>query len=165
MSSNGATCTRPLQAWRDGRPFRVHQTWFEIVKFILPFLVLLYVVFPLDLFPDVIVGLGWIDDLILLFLLWWYFFVYRKQKYPGRGPSDHDKESAFSQSVEDEGTSPYDVLGLPRNATQEDIKTAYRNLVKQYHPDKVNHLGEEFSALAEKRFKEIQQAYQTLNAE
>ena len=135
------------------------------MKFILPLLVLLYVIFPLDLFPDVIVGLGWIDDLILLFLLWWYFFVYRKQKYPDRGPSDHEKESAFSQSIDDEGSSPYDVLGLPRNATQEDIKKAYRNLVKQYHPDKVNHLGEEFRALAEKRFKEIQEAYQTLNAE
>ena len=131
----------------------------------MPLLVLLYVVFPLDLFPDIIVGLGWIDDLILLFLLWWYFFVYRKRKYPDSGSSDQDKESSFSQTVEDGGISPYDVLGLPRNATQEDIKKAYRDLVKRYHPDKVNHLGEEFRTLAEKRFKEIQEAYQTLNAQ
>ena len=134
------------------------------MKFILPLLVLFYVVFPLDLFPDFIVGLGWIDDLILLFFIWWYFFVYRKRKYAYRGPSGQGKASSFSRP-KDEGISPYDVLGLPRNATQEDIKKAYRNLVKKYHPDKVNHLGEEFRALAEERFKEIQEAYQTLNAE
>ena len=134
------------------------------MKFILPLLVFLYVVFPLDLFPDFIVGLGWIDDLILLFLLWWYFFVYRKRKYAYRNPSDQGNESSFSQT-EDAGISPHDVLGVAKNATQEDIKKAYRNLVKKYHPDKVNHLGEDFRALAEKRFREIQEAYQTLNAE
>jgi DnaJ-class molecular chaperone len=35
-------------------------------------------------------------------------------------------------------------------------------LAGQYHPDKVSHLGEEFRQLAEKRFKEIQVAYQEL---
>ena len=133
------------------------------MKFILPLLVLLYVVFPLDLFPDIIIGLGWIDDLILLFLLWWYFFVYRKRKFAYRGPSDQNNESSFSKAG-DEGISPHDVLGVAKNATREDIKKAYRNLAKKYHPDKANHLGEEFRALAEKRFKEIQEAYQILIA-
>ena len=35
-------------------------------------------------------------------------------------------------------------------------------IVSKYHPDKVEHLGDEFKVIAEKRFKEIQQAYQEL---
>ena len=58
----------------------------------------------------------------------------------------------------------YKVLELHESATQADIKRAYRRLAAQYHPDKVEHLGDEFKALAEKRFKEIQQAYQELRA-
>lgn len=51
----------------------------------------------------------------------------------------------------------YYVLGIARNASQEEIKTAYRKLSKKFHPD-VNG-GDEFF---EDRFKEIQTAYETL---
>jgi len=54
------------------------------------------------------------------------------------------------------------VLGVGRDASPEQIKQAYRQLANQYHPDKVIHLGEEFRELAERRFKEIQEAYKTL---
>ena len=59
--------------------------------------------------------------------------------------------------------SPHEILGVSPEATREEIRTAYLNLAKQYHPDRVSHLGEEFQDLAEKRFKEIQQAYATLS--
>jgi DnaJ like chaperone protein len=48
------------------------------------------------------------------------------------------------------------------SATQDDIKTAYRKLANQYHPDKVAHLGTELQQLADQRFKEIQAAYEKL---
>lgn len=51
----------------------------------------------------------------------------------------------------------YEVLGVPRNATQEEIKQAYRRLARQYHPD-VNK-----SPDAEEKFKEINEAYQVLS--
>lgn len=51
----------------------------------------------------------------------------------------------------------YEVLGLARGATEEQIKTAYRRMTKQYHPD-VNKDPD-----AEARFKEINEAYQVLN--
>ena len=55
----------------------------------------------------------------------------------------------------------YNVLGVPRNAKAEDIKTAYRKLARQWHPD-VNP-GDK---AAEKRFKEINEAHEVLgNAE
>ncbi|MEN3027880.1 MAG: molecular chaperone DnaJ [Aquificaceae bacterium] len=51
----------------------------------------------------------------------------------------------------------YEVLGVPRNATQEDIKKAYRKLARKYHPD-FNKEPE-----AQERFKEINEAYQVLS--
>lgn len=54
----------------------------------------------------------------------------------------------------------YEVLGVSRGATPEEIKKAYRTLSMQYHPDKVSHLGEEFKRVAEEKMKEINAAYQ-----
>ncbi len=50
----------------------------------------------------------------------------------------------------------YKILGIPRNATQEEIKKAYRRLVLKYHPDR-NKTKE-----AEEKFKEINEAYAVL---
>ena len=44
-------------------------------------------------------------------------------------------------------TDPYEILGIPRNASQEDIRKAYRELVKKYHPDKYQ--GNPLADLAE----------------
>ncbi len=52
----------------------------------------------------------------------------------------------------------YEVLGVPRNASQEEIKRAFRRLARQYHPD-VNPGNKE----AEEKFKEIQEAYEVLS--
>ncbi|MBI5682746.1 MAG: molecular chaperone DnaJ [Deltaproteobacteria bacterium] len=51
----------------------------------------------------------------------------------------------------------YEILGLDRSATDEDIKRAFRRLAHQYHPDK-NHGNKE----SEERFKEINEAYEVL---
>jgi DnaJ-class molecular chaperone with C-terminal Zn finger domain len=53
----------------------------------------------------------------------------------------------------------YAVLGLEPGADFATIKTAYRKLSMQYHPDKVGHLGEEFKQVAEEKMKEINVAY------
>ena len=60
--------------------------------------------------------------------------------------------------------TPHEVLGLALDATQEEIRSAYVTLAKQYHPDKVAHLGKDLQILAEKRFKEIQQAYARISS-
>jgi hypothetical protein len=140
------------------------------MRFLLALLGLSYVFCPYDLLPDFFIGLGWIDDLVVLGLLWWYFFGRKRFKYQG-GYYEKGKQSSSGQSgdssYEEKNTDtghddPCSVLGVGRNATSEQIKQAYRQLANQYHPDKVIHLGEEFRELAEKRFKEIQEAYQKL---
>lgn len=52
----------------------------------------------------------------------------------------------------------YKVLGVSPDATEWEIKTAYRKLVLQHHPDRVAKLGEDVRLAAEKKFKEISAA-------
>lgn len=52
---------------------------------------------------------------------------------------------------------PYKVLGVSPSATDAEIKTAYRNLVKKYHPDKYR--GNDLEDLAGEKLKEINEAY------
>jgi molecular chaperone DnaJ len=51
----------------------------------------------------------------------------------------------------------YEILGVQKSASQDEIKKAYRKLARQYHPDR-NQGDKE----AEERFKEIQGAYDVL---
>ena len=53
----------------------------------------------------------------------------------------------------------YEVLGVSKTATDDELKKAYRKLAKQYHPDANLNNKEE----AEKKFKEINEAYETLS--
>ena len=55
---------------------------------------------------------------------------------------------------------PYEVLGVSRSASDEEIKKAYRTLSRKYHPDaNVNNPNKE---QAEEKFKEVQQAYEDI---
>lgn len=56
----------------------------------------------------------------------------------------------------------YSVLGIEQNATQEEIKKAYRNKAREYHPDKHAQSSEMEKKEAEKKFKEVNEAYEKL---
>ena len=58
---------------------------------------------------------------------------------------------------------PYQVLGVSPNATDEEIKTAYRTLAKKYHPD--NYSGSPLADLAGEKMKEINEAYDRIVSE
>ncbi len=133
-----------------------------MIKAYLPWiLTILYIVFPFDLIPDFMLGPGCLDDLAVLgFFLWW---VYNKKKGEGNkrtssAKTKNDKEQTASFSEED----PFAILGVERGASEREIKAAYKNLAAKYHPDKVQHLGNEFQALAHEKFVSIQNAYSKL---
>src|SRR6478735_5342823 len=56
----------------------------------------------------------------------------------------------------------YEVLGVPKNASEDEIKKAYRKLAMKYHPDR--NQGEGSSKDAEARFKEAKEAYEMLSS-
>jgi DnaJ like chaperone protein len=82
--------------------------------------------------------------------------------YLGISPADF--ESIKAMFVKDT-TSAYKVLEVDTNADEETIKKAYRRMANKYHPDKVNHLGEDFLVVAEDKFKAINTAYQQIKRE
>lgn len=57
-------------------------------------------------------------------------------------------------------SDPYSILGVDRNATDEEIKKAYRRLSRKYHPDA--NINNPHKDEAEAKFKEVQQAYQQI---
>lgn len=57
--------------------------------------------------------------------------------------------------------NPYEVLGIKPGASQEEIKSAYRKLVKQYHPDQFT--DNPLQKLAQEKLSEINEAYSKLN--
>jgi len=145
------------------------------MKFLYILLALLYVFFPYDLVPDLLAGWGWLDDFVVLGLLLRYIYLQNKKARAGqpsnqhRQTGDHTQEqthsgadSGFRKQETADSADPYAVLGVDATASEAEVKKAYRKLVSKYHPDKVAHLGDEFKVLADRRFKEIQQAYQRI---
>ena len=57
-------------------------------------------------------------------------------------------------------SDPYQVLGVPTTASDDDIKKAYRRLSRKYHPDA--NINNPNKAEAEEKFKEVQQAYEQI---
>ena len=77
-------------------------------------------------------------------------------------PSAGAGRDASSRSERAESFDPFEVLGVARTASSEEIRVAYRARMQEYHPDKVAHLGEELQRLAHLKSQEIQRAYRQL---
>ncbi|MDP2526555.1 TerB family tellurite resistance protein [Maribacter dokdonensis] len=59
----------------------------------------------------------------------------------------------------------YKILDVPKTATDAEVKKAYRQMAKKYHPDRVNTQDEAIKKGAEEKFKQVQEAYETIQKE
>lgn len=76
--------------------------------------------------------------------------------------SEHRKQNKTDKSKPSSKKYAHDILGVPKNASQEEIKKAYRTLVKLHHPDKFATGTESQQKMAAEKFVEIQNAYESL---
>jgi uncharacterized membrane protein YkvA (DUF1232 family) len=135
-----------------------------------------YVLFPRDLIPDFLGrGLGFVDDLAFIAGTIWFYrrrlrmlaeFARaqaegRSEQGEGQGPRERSQREPQAPPSDAE-SDPYAVLGVPRSASKDEIRTAYRARMQEYHPDKVAHLGEDLQQLAHRKAQEIQRAYEAL---
>ena len=80
------------------------------------------------------------------------------------GISGKDFESIQAMFYKDTA-SAYKILEISPDATNTEMKKAYRKMAAKFHPDKVHHLGEEFQKMAEEKFKSLNDAYQQIKKE
>lgn len=78
------------------------------------------------------------------------------------GISEKDYNTIKEIFLPEQVKNPYIILQVDENATDEEVKKAYRKLAVKHHPDKVAHLGEEVKKDAEIKFQEINNAYQMI---
>ncbi|MBU1008581.1 MAG: TerB family tellurite resistance protein [Bacteroidetes bacterium] len=64
-----------------------------------------------------------------------------------------------------ETDSAYKILEIESTATDEEVKKAFREMARKYHPDKVSHLGDDVRKAAEQKFQEVANAYDKIKQE
>jgi DnaJ-domain-containing protein 1 len=120
-------------------------------------LALVYFVFPLDLVPDIFGPIGRVDDLAdLLFVAWRAWRVNTEATTERNSPPPERPHNRPTPQ------SPLEVFDLPKNASRDEIERRYKELALQYHPDRVEHLGDDLKKLAHEKMIQIQAAYQQL---
>ncbi len=77
----------------------------------------------------------------------------------GISQKDFDSIRAMFKS---DTSSAYKVLEIAENATEEEIKKAYRKMAVKYHPDKLSDLGPDIQKAAKEKFIKVQEAYETI---
>ncbi|MBJ22696.1 MAG: DnaJ domain-containing protein [bacterium] len=131
---------------------------------------IVYLVLPHDLFPDYFGIPGRIDDVLIMAWLVWFYRHHLRQYEAGaaerassRRPTGADTgPNATGGTERPNAFDPYEILGVARSASSDAIRDAYRSRMREYHPDKVAHLGEELRALAHEKSQQIQRAYRQL---
>ena len=151
----------------------------RLARSLLIWAALIYIVLPNDLIPDWLGIVGRIDDLLVF-----AYILYRYRKMidavhsaingadprrpdsnsAGGKPGGHSSDKKDKNNREESARpgDPFLVLGVKRGASKNEIRTAFRQLAAQYHPDKVSHLGPELRELAHQKMIEIQKAYEQI---
>lgn len=80
--------------------------------------------------------------------------AYNYYRQQGGGSHDYNKLD-----------NAYKILEITSDASDDDVKKAYRNMAKKHHPDLVSHLGEDVRKSAEQKLQEINSAYELIKNE
>lgn len=80
------------------------------------------------------------------------------------GISINDQDSIRAMFIKTAG-SAYKILEITPEATDEEVRKAYKRMAVKHHPDKVGHLGEDVQKAANEKFKEINQAFDQIKKE
>lgn len=80
------------------------------------------------------------------------------------GLSEQEYKSAQATFIHKDGQA-YELLELKPDATDDEVKKAYKKMAIKYHPDKVEYLGEDVKRAANEKFQKINQAYETIKKE
>jgi DnaJ like chaperone protein len=96
-----------------------------------------------------------------LFLGYWVVSKFLPGGVSAPSPVDRvqDRDRKETGSHEAPPASWDEILNVSPDASMDEIRQAYRVLMSQYHPDKVATLGEDLKKLAERKSREITQAY------
>jgi len=134
-----------------------------------------YFVLPLDAVPDFIPGVGFADDLAVLASALTTILAHVRAEHrdrarellewewlrnAGGAPNRDDQPPDSPPSSHVPAAERYAViLGVAPDSDPATIRAHYLELVKKYHPDRVQHLGPEFQQMAEQKLKDINEAY------
>lgn len=88
-----------------------------------------------------------------------------KQISNGIGLSDYDFNSIKSMYIIEGSNADYEILGITKDATNDEVKSAYKKMAMKHHPDKVAGMGEEVTRKATEKFQAINEAYNRIKKE
>ncbi|MFZ5432026.1 MAG: TerB family tellurite resistance protein [Bacteroidota bacterium] len=80
------------------------------------------------------------------------------------GISESDIISIRAMFIQDTGYA-YKILEIGQDASDEEVKKAYRRMAMKYHPDKLATMGEEFQQAGQEKFRKVNEAYQAIKKE
>jgi len=130
-------------------------------------LALVYFVFPLDLIPDIFGPFGRLDDFVIFGLAMWRVLKDRnaraREQQQASSTENSRRTSRSETTSSEQKKDPYTLFKLSPDASQADIDVRYKELAKDYHPDRVAHLGEDLRKVAHEKMIEIQHAYDLLS--
>lgn len=135
----------------------------NLVKWIFIAIAVIYFLVPTDLLPDFLGIIGRLDDLVIILLLYWRYKKTIANYYHSGNSSNSQQTSGSTNASVKSALNPYQILNLEPGASQTEIKKQYLKLASQYHPDKVEHLGDDLKAVAKEKMIEIQKAYEALS--
>jgi len=131
-----------------------------ILRYILPVLIGIYIISPIDAHPL------FFDDLIAGIIL--LYLIYKGTRQGYRSP--YGQKTTGGQKTEEEvrASGPltldeaYRILGVRPDAPFEEITKAYKEKIQKTHPDKVSHMSEELQEKAKELTMKLNEAYELI---